>query len=218
MAGKKRSVVREYVEAILWAVVLVLLLRAFLIQAFRIPSESMVPTLLVGDMLFVNRFEYGPKIPFTHTRLPGLRAPRTGDIIVFQYPENPRHDFIKRCIATAGQTVEVRDKVVYVDGQPSAAADRYAVHGDPRVMPCPPNAPPFPGDFTLRQCRDNFGPYRVPPGRLFMMGDNRENSHDSRFWGTVPMDYVKGRAMFIYWSWDGERFLPRWSRLLRILH
>ena len=217
MAVKKRSIVREYVEAILWAVVLVLVLRAFVIQAFRIPSESMVPTLLVGDMLFVNRFEYGPKIPFTHTRLPGLRAPRTGDIIVFQFPENPRQDFIKRCVATGGQTVEVRDKVVYVDGVPSAAADAHARHDDPRVLPCSPNAPPFPGDFTLRQCRDNFGPYRVPPGRLFMMGDNRENSHDSRFWGTVPMDYVKGRAMFIYWSWDGERFLPRWSRLLRII-
>ena len=218
MAGKKRSIVREYVEAIVWAVVLVLLLRAFVIQAFRIPSGSMEPTLLIGDMLFVNRFEYGPKIPFTHARLPGLRAPRSGDIIVFQFPENPRQDFIKRCVATGGQTVEIRDQVVYVDGKPAVAADRFAVHTDPRVLPCSENAPPFPGDFTLRQCRDNFGPYRVPPGRLFMMGDNRENSHDSRFWGTVPMDYVKGRAMFIYWSWDPERFLPRWSRLLRILH
>ncbi len=217
MAVKKRSIVREYVEAILWAVVLVLVLRAFVIQAFRIPSESMVPTLLVGDMLFVNRFEYGPKIPFTHTRLPGLRAPRSGDIIVFQFPENPRQDFIKRCVAGGGQTVEIRDKVVYVDGMPAVAADRFVVHTDPRVLSCSENAPPFPGDFTLRQCRDNFGPYRVPPGRLFMMGDNRENSHDSRFWGTVPMDYVKGRAMFIYWSWDPERFMPRWNRLLRIL-
>jgi signal peptidase I len=217
MAGKKRSIVREYVEAILWALVLVLVLRAFVIQAFRIPSESMVPTLLIGDMLFVNRFEYGPKIPFTHTRLPGLRAPRTGDIIVFQYPENPRQDFIKRCIATGGQTVEVRDKVVYVDGKPSAAADAHAYHIDP-VISCGGRVSPFPGDAALLTCRDNFGPYRVPAGRLFMMGDNRENSYDSRFWGTVPMDYVKGRAMFIYWSWDGERFLPRWPRLLRILH
>ena len=128
MAGKKRSIVREYVEAIVWAVVLVLLLRAFVIQAFRIPSGSMEPTLLIGDMLFVNRFEYGPKIPFTHARLPGLRAPRSGDIIVFQFPENPRQDFIKRCVATGGQTVEVRDKVVYVDGVPSAAADAHARH------------------------------------------------------------------------------------------
>lgn len=217
MASKKRSIVREYVEAALWALVLVFVLRAFVIQAFRIPSESMVPTLLVGDFLFVNKFEYGPKIPFTHTRLPGLRAPRSGDIIVFQYPENPSQDFIKRCMAVGGQTIEVRDKVVYVDGKPSPTADAHAYHMDPAVS-CGGRVGPFPGDASLLTCRDNFGPYRVPEGRLFMMGDNRENSHDSRFWGTVPMDYVKGRAMFIYWSWDGERFLPRWSRLLRILH
>jgi signal peptidase I len=218
MAGKKRSIVREYVEAALWALVLTLLLRAFVIQAFRIPSESMLDTLLVGDYLFVNKFEYGPKIPFTHVRLPGLRAPHTGDIIVFQYPLDPGKDFIKRCIAVGGQTVELRDKVVYVDGQPSVAADRLAVHRDSFVQPCPPDAPPYPEDAGLRQCRDNFGPFQVPPGRLFMMGDNRENSNDSRFWGTVPMGYVKGRAMFIYWSWDGRRFQPRWGRLLRILH
>jgi signal peptidase I len=217
MAGKKRSVVREYVEAALWALVLVVILRAFVIQAFRIPSESMVPTLLVGDFLFVNKFEYGPKVPFTHTRLPGLRAPRIGDIIVFQYPENPRQDFIKRCVATGGQTVEVRDKAVYVDGKPAAAADAHAYHMDPTVS-CGPRVVPFPADPALLTCRDNFGPYRVPPGYLFMMGDNRENSHDSRYWGPVPMDYVKGRAMFIYWSWDSERFLPRWTRLFRILH
>ena len=217
MAGKKRSVVREYVEAALWALVLTFLLRAFVIQAFRIPSESMLDTLLVGDFLFVNKFEYGPKIPFTHLRLPGLRAPRTGDIIVFQFPGNPSLDYIKRCIAVGGQTVEVRDKVVYVDGAPSAAADRHAYHKDPGIS-CGGVVGPYPEDAGLLTCRDNFGPFRVPPGRLFMMGDNRENSNDSRFWGTVPMDYVKGRALFIYWSWDGAHFMPRWTRLLRILH
>jgi signal peptidase I len=217
MAGKKRSIVREYVEAALWAVALTFLLRGFVIQAFRIPSESMVPTLLKGDFLFVNKFEYGPKIPFTHVRLPGLRGPRTGDIIVFQFPDNPALDYIKRCVATGGQTVEVRNKVVYVNGVPSLAADRYAYHMDPGIS-CGGQVGPFPEDAGLLTCRDNFGPFRVPPGRLFMMGDNRENSNDSRFWGTVPMDYVKGRAMFIYWSWDGSRFMPRWERLLRILH
>jgi signal peptidase I len=217
MAGKKRSIVREYVEAALWAVVLTFLLRGFVIQAFRIPSESMVPTLLKGDFLFVNKFEYGPKLPFTHIRLPGLRGPRTGDIIVFQFPDNPRLDYIKRCVATGGQTVEVRDKRVYVDGAPSVAADRFAYHMDPGIS-CGGQVGPFPEDAGLLTCRDNFGPFRVPPGRLFMMGDNRENSNDSRFWGTVPMDYVKGRAMFIYWSWDGARFMPRWSRLLRVIH
>jgi len=197
--------------------VLTFLLRAFVIQAFRIPSESMVPTLLKGDFLFVNKFEYGPKLPFTHIRLPGLRGPRTGDIIVFQFPGNPGLDYIKRCIATGGQTVEVRAKVVYVNGVPSPAADRYAYHMDPGIS-CGGQVGPFPEDAGLRTCRDNFGPFRVPPGRLFMMGDNRENSNDSRFWGTVPMDYVRGRALFIYWSWDGEHFMPRWSRMLRVIH
>jgi signal peptidase I len=219
MAGKKRSVVHEYVEAALWAVVLTLILRAFVIQAFRIPSGSMVPTLLVGDFLFVNKFEYGPKIPFTHLRLPGLRAPRTGDVIVFQFPGNPSQDYIKRCIATGGQTIEVRNKVVYVDGRPSPAADAHAYHRDPAVS-CGLDVRPFPEDPTLVTCRDNFGPLRVPAGRLFMMGDNREDSNDSRFWGTVPMDFVKGRAVFLYWSWDGPWIGGhlRWRRLFNLIH
>jgi signal peptidase I len=219
MAATRRSLLREYVEAALWALVLTLLLRAFVIQAFRIPSESMVPTLLVGDFLFVNKFEYGPKIPFTHVRLPGLRAPRTGDIIVFQFPGNPSQDYIKRCMATGGQTIEVKNKTVYVDGRPAEAADAHAYHLDPTVS-CGPDVHPFPDDPRLVTCRDNFGPYRVPPGCLFMMGDNRENSNDSRYWGTVPMDYVKGRAMFLYWSWDGP-FLGghlRWRRLFSVIH
>ena len=115
---KPKSQVREYTEAIFWAVALTFFLRAFVIQAFRIPSESMTDTLLVGDFLFVNKFEYGPKIPFTQIRLPGLRAPRRGDVIVFQWPKNPSMDFIKRCVATAGETVEAKHKQVFVDGKP----------------------------------------------------------------------------------------------------
>jgi signal peptidase I len=204
MASQGRSQVREYVEAALWALVLTLFLRAFVIQAFRIPSESMLDTLLVGDFLFVNKFEYGPKIPFTHIRLPGLRAPKYGDVIVFQYPVDPTKDFIKRCIATGGQTLEVKEKQVSVDGH--RLTEPYTIHIDPAVRP------------AGYDYRDNFGPRTVPPSELFMMGDNRDNSNDSRFWGTVKMDLVKGRAMFIYWSWDGERHWPRWSRLLRIIH
>lgn len=221
-AQKQQSWFRETFESLVWAVVLTALLRAFLIQAFTIPSESMVPTLLIGDYMFVNRFEYGPKIPFTHVRLPGLRKPQTGDIIVFQWPLDPRQDWVKRCIATGGQVVEVRNKVVFVDGKPSPLADRFAQHVDPDTS-CGPEVKAFPEDPTLLTCRDNFGPYRVPPGRLFMMGDNRENSLDSRWWGTVPLDYVKGRAMFLYWStagrhWWDAAFHLRWERLLRPLH
>jgi len=204
MHGKRRNQVREYVEAALWALVLTLFLRAFVIQAFRIPSESMLDTLLVGDFLFVNKFEYGPKLPFTHIRFPGIRKPKTGDVIVFQYPQDPSKDYIKRCIATGGQTLEIRDKKVFLDGR--ALVEPYVVHIDPTVR------------SAGYDYRDNYPRRTITPGELFMMGDNRDNSNDSRFWGTVAMDLVKGRAMFIYWSWDGERHWPRWSRLLRVIH
>jgi len=203
-AGRSRSTFREYVEAILWALVLTALLRTFVIQAFRIPSESMVKTLLVGDFLFVNKFEYGAKIPFTHVRLPGLRKPQRGDIIVFQFPQDPSKDFIKRCIATGGETLEIKNKVVYVNGHP--LTEPYAVHSDSTIRPA---------GFDFR---DNFGPYTVPPGDLFMMGDNRDNSNDSRYWGPLEMDLVKGRAMFLYWSWDAQEMMPRWGRLFRAIH
>ena len=204
MASKSRSVLREYVEAALWALVLTLFLRAFVIQAFRIPSASMQDTLLIGDFLFVNKFEYGPKIPFTHIRLPGLRAPRRGDVIVFQFPQDPTKDFIKRCVATGGETLEVRNKQVYVDGKP--LRESYAIHSDPSVRP------------AGYDYRDNFGPVTVARGQMFMMGDNRDNSNDSRYWGQLEMDLVKGRAMFIYWSWDGERNWPRWNRIFQLIH
>src|ERR1041385_2790534 len=128
-SSSARSIVKEYVEAALWALVLTLFLRAFVIQAFRIPSASMEDTLLIGDFLFVNKFEYGPKIPFTHIRLPGLRGPRRGDVIVFQFPQDPSKDFIKRCIATGGETIEVRNKQVVVNGR--ALVEPYAQHIDP---------------------------------------------------------------------------------------
>ena len=198
MANKK-SITREYVEAALWALVLTLFLRAFVIQAFRIPSASMEETLLVGDFLFVNKFEYGPKIPFTEVRLPGLRAPKRGDVIVFQFPQDPSKDFIKRCVATGGQTLEIRNKQVAVDGK--VLNEPYAIHTDPNVRP------------AGYDYRDNFGPITVGDGQLFMMGDNRDNSNDSRYWGALPMNLIKGRALFLYWSWDGDRNWPRWNRI-----
>jgi signal peptidase I len=204
MPAKSRSVLREYVEAALWALVLTLFLRAFVIQAFRIPSASMQDTLLIGDFLFVNKFEYGPKIPFTHTRLPGLRPPRRGDVIVFQFPQDPSKDYIKRCIATGGETIEIHDKRVSVNGKP--LVEPYAIHSDPAIHP------------AGYDYRDNFGPYTVGRGQMFMMGDNRDNSNDSRYWGPLDMDLVKGRAMFLYWSWNGERNWPRWKRIFQIIH
>jgi signal peptidase I len=204
MARTQRSVVREYLEAILWALVLTAFLRTFVLQAFRIPSESMVQTLLVGDFLFVNKFEYGAKVPFTQFRLPGLRKPQRGDIIVFQFPQDPSKDFIKRCIAVGGETLEIKDKQVYVNG--TKLDEPYAIHSDATIRPA---------GFDYR---DNFGPYTVPPGDLFMMGDNRDNSNDGRYWGPLDMNLIKGRAMFLYWSWDGQRLRPRWERLFRVIH
>ena len=203
---KARTALREFVSTALWVVAITFTARAFVIQAFRIPSESMVPTLLKGDFLFVNKFEYGPKIPFTHLRLPGIRAPRRGDVIVFQYPGDTRLDYVKRCIATGGQTVEILDKRVIVDGD--TLREPYAIRSDPMVLPRG-SAP-----------RDNFGPYTLAPGELFMMGDNRDNSNDSRFWGPVKMDLVRGRAMFIYFSTAGNDPLEAFGkvRVGRILH
>ena len=206
--GTPRSQTRDYVEAIAWAVVVTLLLRTFVIQAFRIPSESMCDTLLVGDFLFVSKLDYGAKIPFTHVRLPGLHAPRRGEVIVFQWPEDPSKDFIKRCVATGGQTVELRHKQVFVDGV--RQVEPYVKHTVSTEDPA---------GYTPR---DNYMPPTVAPGELFMMGDNRDNSNDSRFWGTVPMDLVKGRALFIYFStggtaWWNGLFHIRFDRLLRVI-
>jgi len=208
-AAPQRSTLRENFESLVWAVGLMMLVRIFILQAFRIPSESMRDTLLVGDFLFITKLDYGAKIPFTHIRLPGLRHPRRGDIIVFQWPPDPSQDFIKRCIGTGGETVEVRHKKVYVNGR--ALVEPYTRHVDPNEDP--PTASP----------RDNFPPHTVPPDNLFMMGDNRENSADSRYWGYVPMDLVKGRALFIYFStasqhWWDMPFYVRWNRIFRVLH
>jgi signal peptidase I len=203
-----RSTFRENLESLAWAVALMLVVRTLLLQAFRIPSESMRETLLVGDFLFVSKVDYGPKVPFTSLRLPGLRAPRRGDIIVFQWPRDPSQDFIKRCIAVPGETVEIRHRQVVVNGRP--IEEPYARHTKGEEEPA---------DLSPR---DNLPPVTVPPGHLFMMGDNRENSADSRYWGFLPMSHVKGRAVFIYFStgskhWWDMFFHIRWSRLLKVL-
>ena len=206
--ARTKSAVREYIEAIVLAFILTVVIRGLVIQAFRIPTGSMEDTLQVGDFLFVNKMIYGSEIDigwqgqrFVYFRFPAIREPKQGDIIVFRFPEDPARDFIKRCVAVGGQEVEIRDKVLYVDGKPRE--EPYVVHKDPRVIP---------RETTQR---DNFGPYVVPQGHLFMMGDNRDNSHDSRFWGALPRNLVKGQAMILYWSWDEDRRMPRFERLLR---
>lgn len=198
-----KSKVREYVESILWAVVLALIIRTCVIQSFIIPSGSMEETLVVGDRLLVNRFVYGIKVPFTDLRLPSLRDPKPGDVIVFKYPEDRSKDFIKRLIGVPGDEIQVRDKRVYVNG--TLYQNSHEVHKDPQILP---------RELTRR---DNFGPVRVPANSYFVMGDNRDNSHDSRFWGFVGKADLVGLAFIKYWSWDQSRWRVRWQRIGRFI-
>ncbi|MFW5989052.1 MAG: signal peptidase I [Desulfosudaceae bacterium] len=197
--GAKRSAFRENAEAVLVAVLLALLIRTFLVQAFKIPSGSMKPTLAVGDHILVNKLAYGLDIPFFNFPVIPGDEPERGDIVVFKYPEDPRKDYIKRVIGVEGDIISIQDKQVYVNQTP--LSEKYVIHTDSRVAPV----------------RDNKEPVRVPPGKLFVMGDNRDNSHDSRFWGFVDRKEVLGSAFIIYWSWDrdGESLLNhvRWSRI-----
>jgi len=204
MAPKRKHILREYGEAILVAVILALFIRTFVVQAFKIPSGSMKPTLLVGDHILVNKFIYGIKIPFLDKTLIPIADPKRGDVIVFKFPEDPKKDFIKRVIAVAGDTVEIRNKKVYINDMP--AEDFHGMYLDPHIIPG--NARP----------RDNKGPLTVPANSLFVMGDNRDHSYDSRFWGFVRLSAVRGKAFIIYWSWNQEDSGVRWGRLGDLIH
>lgn len=187
----RKSTIREYYEALLIAVIFVNFARIFVFQAFKIPTGSMEDNLKVGDHIIVNKFIYG-----AGTALGGLlplRDIRRGDIIVFRYPLQPETDYVKRVIGLPGETVEVRDKVVSINGTP--LAEPYTMHVDPSIIP-PRASEPY-------RSRDQFGPYVVPDGTYFAMGDNRDRSSDSRFWGTVPRSHIKGRAFMVYWSFEG---------------
>ena len=229
----------EWAKAILWALAVALLIRQFLFQAFRIPTGSMKNSLLVHDYLFVNKMIYGAKtpdrlvIPFLnktliddipHVRLPGFRQPEQGDIIVFEFPEDRNQDYIKRCVAVAGDTVEVRDGVLLVNDEiyESNFSDR---DGDHSCVPnwrdrdeCPePRTLHDPVSLGKGAFNRTFGPIAVPAEHIFMMGDNRYNSWDSRYWGPVSLDLVRGKAEIIYWSYDKTFFIPRVGRLLKLV-
>lgn len=203
MKKTKKELLWEYTKAILTALILALFIRAYFIQAFKIPSGSMIPTLLVGDHILVNKFIYGTKLPFSDKRFLVLRKPARGDIIVFKYPEDPSRDFIKRVIAIEGDMIESRNKIVYVNGKP--LNEPYMQHTDSSLRP--QGADP----------RDNFGPVIVPGDKCFMMGDNRDQSYDSRYWGYVDMKQIKGEALIIYWSWDNQKHWPRFERIGRVV-
>ena len=197
---RRKSVVREYVEAILIAVLLALLIRTFVVQAFKIPSGSMIPTLLVGDHILVNKFVYR------------FRDPARGDVVVFKYPVDEHRDFIKRVIGTGGEDVYIKDRQVFINCRPPE-----------------PTCEPIKESWAYYEDRmglggETFGPVHVPAGSYFVMGDNRNNSQDSRYWGFVKQEKIKGQAFVIYWSWDSDRDdralweRVRWSRLGRLIY
>jgi len=208
--GNRKSAIKESVKSIFYAIFLAVLIRSTLVQAYHIPSGSMEDTLLEGDYVLGDKLTFGTQVPdrlpilntkLPSFRMPGWRSPRAGDLVIFEFPEDPTRDFIKRCVAAAGQTVEIRSKKLYVDGKlfenPDGVkyTDRHALPGR-----------------TSR--RDNYGPVVVPEGHIFVMGDNRDNSYDSRFWGPVSLDNVKAHPLVIYHSWDPRG--PFWNLLEKL--
>ena len=202
----KKSQLRDWTEALIVAAILAMIIRTFVVQAFKIPSGSMEDTLLIGDHLLVSKFTYGLQVPFIEDRIFTIRDPERGDIIVFEFPEDKdksyfkRRDFIKRVIGLPGDTVEIRNKSVFVNGKRHLTPE--AVYKDGNVTAGP---------------RDNMPSVTVPPDNYFVMGDNRDRSYDSRFWRFVDRSAIKGVAFIKYWSWDKEKFMPRWGRIGRLI-
>ena len=215
--GSHKSIIREYAEAIVIAIILAFFIRVFVVQAFKIPSGSMIPTLLIGDHILVSKMAYGFQWPTDckfHVSFPPVTCysssilwefgtPQRGDIIVFRYPEDEEKDFIKRIIGLPGDTIYAKNKVVYINGKP-LRDESYTQRIDPGII-----------DGRINP-RDNFGPITVPQESYFVMGDNRDQSLDSRFWGFVKMDKIKGRAFMSYWSWNGQGSWVDWVRWDRI--
>jgi len=204
---EKKKFIKEYLEPIVIAVLIALFIRAFIVQAFKIPSSSMEPTLLVGDHIFVNKFIYGVRIPFTEKKLFQFKKPKRGDVIVFIYPKDRSKDFIKRVIGTEGEKVEIHRNEIYINDK--LISDPWG-HYDEKTA------------WIKIQPADKYGPEIVPKNSLFVLGDNRDNSQDSRFWGFVNVNEVKGNAFIIYFSldWFAHNMVDkiRWMRLGKLIH
>jgi signal peptidase I len=198
--SKAKSTIREYIEAFIIALILALIIRAIIIQAYKIPSGSMKPTLLIGDHILVNKFIYGWNYPFTRKKICTFKTPKREDIIVFVCPVDKKKDFIKRIIGLPGEKIQIKNKIIYINDKLYNNP-----HGDYR-------------DVYIVESRDNLGPIVVPEDSYFVLGDNRDKSYDSRFWGFVNIGYIKGKAFILYWSWDKENFGIRWRRIGRLIH
>jgi signal peptidase I len=199
---KQKGKVREYAETLVIALVIALFVRAFVVQAFKIPSGSMEPTLLVGDHILVNKFMYGIRIPLIGKKVFPLSEPRRGDVVVFIFPNDRSKDYIKRVIGLPGEKVEIRERKIYINDH--LIQDPWGVFSSWGLS-----------------TGDNYGPKEVPPGFLLVLGDNRDNSQDSRYWGFVTLDDVLGKAFIMYWSWDWRASSlvskVRWERIGRLI-
>jgi signal peptidase I len=200
-APAPKSRLRQNVESIAWALVIALCVRSSVVQAFWVPSGSMLPTIQIGDHIFVNKLAYSVRIPLIGTEVLHHGEPKRGEVVVFVSPVDHSTDLIKRIVAVAGDTIEIRNKAVYVNGQ--HVEDAHAYFEDAHI--------------SQNGQRDNYGPEVVPPGKFFVLGDNRDKSYDSRFWGFANVADVKGKATFIYWSWDSQQKWPRFERLGRFI-
>ena len=212
----RKSTAREYFESICVAVILALFVRTFVVQAFKIPTGSMEKNLLIGDHLLVNKFVFAPTMTALERTLLPIDPVRRGDILVFKYPKEPERDFIKRVIGLPAETLEVRNKKVFINGKPL---------DEPYVRFRFPPEERAPGDLTFDLVKSDYGPVTVPERHYFMMGDNRDDSEDSRYWGFMPADYIKGKALFVYFSFadpeereSGSFAGVRWDRLLHQIH
>ena len=211
---KVKSTLREYAEALAIAILLALFLRTFVIQAFKIPSGSMKPTLIIGDHLLVNKFSYGIRIPLIDRFLVQFNKPKRGDILVFKYPEDESLDFIKRVIGIEGDVIEIKNDILYVNG--GKIDSKYVSKYNDNDISGADQYEELLGEnkhYILDQFvnYEDFGPVTVPKNTVFVMGDNRDNSKDSRYWGFVSLNKIKGKALIIYWSW------PSWERFFNII-
>jgi len=196
----KTNVIRDWVEPAFEAIIIATIIRALIIQAFKIPSSSMEDTLLIGDHIIANKFIYGTNLPFSGKTILKFTQPKRGEVVIFRYPKNPSLMFIKRCIGLPGDTIEVKDKIVYVNGV--KLDEPYVFHKDMNTYPANANN------------RDNYGPVVVPKDEFFVMGDNRDNSDDSRFWGFLPYKYLRGKAWLVYWPPDRIRIIRHYKIIL----
>ena len=224
---KKKSFYKEWIEPFLIAAIVALFIRQFVVEAFKIPSGSMIPTLTIGDHLLVNKFVYGPRIPFTDTRIFTWKEPKRGEVIVFKYPENEDKNFIKRVVGLPGDKIQIVNGKLYINDQvvpikatgapEDKSVEEGSFFGKPVFYEEQLGAVMHTIQYLVDQSAKNDGPWLVPKDSVFVMGDNRDNSQDSRFWGFVRENKILGRAFIIYWSWDGDGRWVRWERIGKLI-